>query len=193
MISNLFRFLLLTPLLYWIYLVFFSDLGADPAKAMNHTTGEVALYFILLNLLIGILIAFKVKLPQGLRFLFMHRRFLGITSFFYLLIHLGFYLAMESFEFKAIEQLYTKNYLIAASLAFILLLTLTITSNDIAVRKLSYKNWKTLHRCVYPAAAFFTLHVMLIEKTDLIKYGAIFSLLWALLLVRFFLHVKSKI
>lgn len=185
MISNLFRFILLWPIVYWIYLIFFGDLGADPAKGLNHKAGEIVLYYILLNLAIGVLIDFKVRFPKYTRFLLLNRRYLGVLSFVVLLFHVFLYFAMESFEFKAVEQIYTKTYLIFASLAFIILTTLAVTSNDYSVKKLSMRKWKMLHRTVYLASLFFSIHIMLIEKTDLVKYGIILGCLWLVQFTRF--------
>ena len=138
---------------------------------MNHKTGEMAYYFLLANLLIGIMIAIKIKIPQPLRFLYMNRRFLGVITFFYLVLHLIFYFAMESFEFKAVEQIYTKLYLILGFSAWVLFLILALTSNDFSVKKLTVKKWKWLHRSVYLGFILASIHVLQIEKTDLIKYS----------------------
>jgi methionine sulfoxide reductase heme-binding subunit len=192
MLSNIFRFLLLVPGFYWTYLILFSDLGADPAKNLNHKAGEIALYYILLNLLLGILIGFKVKIPIKLRFLLLNRRYLGVLSFLVLVFHVFLYFAMESFEAQAIEQIFTKNYLIFGSLAFSILLILAITSNDFSVRRLTNKVWKRLHRFIYLASLFFSIHILLIEKADLIKYGLILGMLWLLQISRFLFSFWPK-
>jgi sulfoxide reductase heme-binding subunit YedZ len=155
MLSKLFRILLLMPIFYWLYLIFSGHLGADPAKSLNHKTGEVTLYYILLNLLIGLLISFQFRWNQKLKFLLTSRRFLGLTSFVFLLFHTLLYFVMESFEFKAVEQIYTKTYLICATLAFLILLALAMTSNDYSVKKMKLKNWKRLHSLVYLTSFFF--------------------------------------
>ncbi len=192
MLSNIFRFLLLLPGIYWTYLVFFSNLGADPAKILNHKAGEVALYYILLNLLIGFLIGIKFRIPGGLRFLLQNRRYLGVLSFVVLIFHVFLYFAMESFESQAIEQILTKNYLIAGSLAFLILAALAITSNNFSVRRLKIKVWKRLHRFVYLASFLFSIHILLIEKADLVKYGIVLGFLWVLQVSRFIFTIWPK-
>ncbi len=191
MLSKFFRVLLLLPAAYWIYLIFFGDLGADPAKNLNHRTGEIALYYIMLNLLVGILISFKVKFPAYLRFILTNRRFLGVLTFTILFFHVGLYFAMEGFEKTAFVQLVTKTYLILALIAWLILLVLAVTSNDFSVRKMGGKRWKLLHRTVYVASLFFSLHILLIEKTDLIKYGIILGTLWVLQTVRVIMNRKN--
>lgn len=192
MVSNIFRVLLVLPGFYWVFLIFFTDLGADPAKNLNHKAGEIALYYILLNLVLGILVSFKIKLPVKLRFLLLNRRYLGVLSFLILIFHVFLYFAIESFEPQAIEQIFTKNYLIFGSLAFIILFALAITSNDFSVRRLKIRIWKKLHRFVYLASFFFSVHILLIEKADLLKYGLILGTLWLLQLGRLLFLMWSK-
>lgn len=185
MLSKIFRTVLLAPALYWFYLIFSGNLGADPAKQLNHMTGEVALYFLLLNLVIGILISFSVRFPKWARFLLTNRRFLGVTGFVYLIFHVLLYLTMEGFEAQGFIQIYTKTYLIFGASAWLILLVLALTSNDRSVRLLGGRRWKNLHRAVYAAALLVTVHVLLIEKSDLIKYGSFFAVLWIAMLARF--------
>lgn len=188
--NYLFKIFLTVPFFYWIYLIFLGDLGADPSKTLNHKTGEMAYYFLLANLLIGIFIALKIKMPTGLRFVYMNRRFLGVITFFYLALHLTLYFAMESFEFKAIEQIYTKLYLILGSIAWLLFFILALTSNDYSVQKLTAKKWKLLHRTVYLGFAIASIHILNIEKTDLIKYSLLLGLVIIFQCYRFY---KNKI
>lgn len=185
MLSKLFRVFTLLPIAYWLYLIIAGDLGADPAKSLNHKSGEIVLYYIMLNLLVGVLISFRFRWPILLRFLLMNRRWLGVLSFLILMVHVVFYFFMEAFEIQAIEQLYTKNYLMAASFAFVMLLLMALTSNDFSVRKIGARRWKNLHRIVYLASFFFTMHILLIEKTDLQKYGLILGGLWIVQTARF--------
>lgn len=169
--NYLFKSFLTLPFFYWLYLTFLTDLGADPAKSLNHKTGEMSYYFLMANLIIGALIALKIKMPANFRFLYMNRRFLGVITFFYLILHLTLYFAMESFEFKAVEQIYTKLYLILGFSAWVLFLILALTSNDFSVKKLTVKKWKWLHGSVYLGFILASIHVLQIEKTDLIKYS----------------------
>lgn len=187
--NRIFKFLLTTPFFYWLYLIFLSDLGADPAKSLNHKTGQMAYYYLIANLLIGVIVALKIKLPEFLRFLYLNRRFLGVITFFYLVLHLGLYFAMESFEFKAIEQIYTKLYLIIGFSAWLILLILTLTSNDYSVKKMSQKRWKLLHRFIYLGFALASVHILNIEKTDLVKYSLLSG---ALVCTQIFRYLRTN-
>jgi sulfoxide reductase heme-binding subunit YedZ len=187
--NKLFRTILFTPAFYWIWLVFTDNLGADPAKHLNHLTGRMALYYILANFAVGILVAFRWRWPAPLRFLPQERRWLGVISFLFLICHVVFYFLLEGFEPKAWTQIVTKTYLILGSLAWLILFVLALTSNNFSVKRLGGKKWKKLHRAIYLAAALFTVHILLIEKADLIKYGIIFSVFWALQLAR---HLRGQ-
>jgi methionine sulfoxide reductase heme-binding subunit len=185
MMGKAFRLLLLLPAACWLYEIFSGQYGADPAKHYNHETGELALYYLLLNLGIGAAIAFGYRFPALLRFLLTSRRFLGVTAFVFLVAHAFLYLAMEGFEAQAFTQLATKTYLILGASAWLILLLLALTSNDLSVRKLGAKRWKVLHRFNHLATALVTVHVLLIEKSDRVKFGLFFILLWSLQGARF--------
>ena len=85
--SIFFRILLLAPIGFWIFSIFAGQLGAEPAKELNHQTGEVALYYLMLNLFLGVLISWPVKFKPALRFLLTERRFLGVLNFIFLVAH----------------------------------------------------------------------------------------------------------
>ncbi len=84
------------------------------------------------------------------------RRDLGVASFAYAALHTGIYLwrkgalALDTSEIR-------QDFIIAGWLAFVLFLPLAATSNDVSVRALK-RNWKRLHRLVYPAAMLTFLH-----------------------------------
>lgn len=182
--SWIFRISLLVPFAWTIWRTLNGDIGADPAKALNHRMGQIALYYLALNLVTGALIAYSFRFPKWSRFLTMNRRWLGVVTFFYLTLHFLLYLTMESFERQAYVQIATKLYLTLGMTAFLVMAMLAATSNNFSIRKLGFARWKKLHRLVYPATLIVTIHVMLIEKADLVFYGIFFTLLWLIELPR---------
>ncbi len=182
---------MLIPAVYLCYLSFQGELGAEPVKELNHQTGSFAFYLLLGNLLIGILKDLLKPTQKWFRFFWLERRYLGVLSFVYLMSHVFFYFALEAFEFQAIQQIYTKTYLIFGSLAFLTLLLLTATSMDWVIRKMG-SAWKKLHRWVYVASLLFTVHIMLIEKADLVFYGSILLLYWLVQILRWIKKKKIK-
>ena len=89
------------------------------------------------------------------------------------------------------------NPIVFGSMAFFLLWFLFLTSTDWAVRKLSFKNWKTVHRIVYVAFVLAILHFALINPPVLQTPPAqllIIATIAALLLqaAAFAKRIKSK-
>lgn len=176
--NKLFRVALLAPLAWWIYQIFFGNLGAEPAKELNHNTGLVALIYLVANLWIGIIWSFWKSWPTQLRFLLPERRFLGVLTFFILCGHVFLYFALEAFSRKGFTQIFEKTYLIFGALAFFGMLNLALTSNNFSVRRLGGKRWKLLHRSVYVIAILVTVHIFLIEKADLVQFALITFPMW---------------
>lgn len=189
--SKLFRLTILVPFLFWIYLGATSQLGADPVKSLNHKSGEISVYLLLFNLLLGVLISFRFKLPKQLKFIYSERRYIGVINFLYLMIHAVFYLFLENFEKKAFEQFFTKKYLMFAGVSFLMMFILFITSNQFSQKKLGFKKWKNIHRLVYLILITSMLHTLLIEKADLIKYGILFGIIIIFEMIRFFLKKRQ--
>jgi len=77
------------------------------------------------------------------------------------------------------QALFEKRYALAGFAAGLLLVPLAITATRGWMRRLG-KNWKRLHRLVYPAAVLAVLHWMLLVKSDTrlpLLYGVILALL----------------
>ncbi len=177
-LNKLFRLALLLPLFFWVYQIFFGNLGAEPTKELNHQTGFISLIYLSLNLWIGILWSFWKKWPASWRSLLGERRFLGVLTYFILIGHVFFYLALEAFEFKALQQIVEKTYLIFGGFAFLGMTILAFTSNNFSVKKLGGKRWKLLHRMIYFVTVLVSVHVFLIEKADLPLFAMILAPLW---------------
>ena len=158
------------PILYWIVGIYAELLGVEPIVKINTQSGYVVLVFLLINAALGAVHSLKLFKADYYRFLYGSRRYLGIFCGFYLILHFTTYLAKESFLPKAWVQIYTKNYLIAASLSGIIILILMVTSNDFSVRKLK-SNWKRLHNMIHLANLTVLFHVFLIEKANLVLLG----------------------
>lgn len=189
--NKLFRFALLLPVLWWIYQIFFGNLGAEPAKELNHQTGFMALIYLFANLAIGIYSSL-FQWPPQLRFFMQERRWLGVITWVFLVGHIFFYLALEAFAAKGFSQIFEKTYLIFGFFAFLGMTILAATSNNFSVRKLTGKKWKLLHRGVYFVALLVMAHIFQIEKANLVLFAMITFPVWILLFIRFALYLKRK-
>jgi len=88
------------------------------------------------------------------------RRYFGVASFAYALLHVAVYLVRQGDWPKILEQAMEAGIL-TGWLAFALFVPLALTSNDASVRGLGTA-WKRLHRIVYLAAALSFAHWILV-------------------------------
>lgn len=159
-----FVLLCLIPLAWVGWRLVTGDLGAEPAERVNHKMGMIAFRMLVANLIWGSLIALGWAPKPFRRFGYL-RRHLGVVTFVYAALHLAFYFLKEGDLGVAALQMVTKTYLIVGLVSWTLLLVLTVTSTDWAVRRMR-ANWKLLHRTVYAAMALAVIHFALIEKKD---------------------------
>lgn len=155
---------------YWLALN--DSLGADPVEAVLHFTGIGAFNLLILSLSISPLIRlFKFTS------LIKYRRMLGLYSFVYALAHLLSFLAFEvQFDWVLfINEIIERPYMTFGMLAFLILLSLTLTSTNKVKRKMG-KSWQKLHHWVYLAIVLATIHFYMSVKSDIsepLLYGAI--------------------
>lgn len=92
------------------------------------------------------------------------RRAIGVSAFYYALLHVYITFFQQLDGFKGIKYL-NKTYSISIFLGVIALGVLFImaaTSLDWVVDHMGYKHWKLLHRLVYIASVAVLIHVILI-------------------------------
>jgi len=135
---------------------------ADPLKYLLHHFGFVAC--ILLAAVLS-LTPLRVVFPRWRPALALnrHRRLVGVSAFFYALIHLGFQILHEGgwpTFFKDIR----KPFLFVGMLTFLILLVLAATSFNFMVRWMGGRRWKNVHRLAYVAAPLAAFHQALARK-----------------------------
>lgn len=181
--------LTLVPLLIGAYGVI-SDLflgtrwfGSNPIKEAEHFTGEWTLRMLMLTLAVT-----PARRLLGWNWLARYRRMLGVTAFFYGLVHLLIYfvLDVELDWMQLVEDIAKRPYVTIGMLAFLLMLPLAITSTAGMVRRLGGKRWAALHRLIYVIVVLGTIHFWMAVKkdiTDPLIYASIFAALlgWRLL------------
>jgi sulfoxide reductase heme-binding subunit YedZ len=152
--------------LTWLaYLVDQDLLGADPVKELTHFLGKTALNFLLLSLAITPVIK-RFKQPLLIRV----RRLLGLYSFAWVSLHLLVFIWLDlQWEFLLFfDEVIKRPYLSFGAVALIILLLLSITSVNAIKRKMK-RHWLTLHRFVYWAVLFATIHYYWSVKSGLIE------------------------
>ncbi|MBX2884466.1 MAG: sulfoxide reductase heme-binding subunit YedZ [Granulosicoccus sp.] len=170
----------LTPFLYLVHALLDSQLGPNPIDTLTDHTGTLAIRFLLISLALTPL-RYLLKNTWPLRF----RRMLGLFAFFYSLLHVSIYWFLDQqLDLSAIvEDLFERPYIMAGSVAFLVLIPLAFTSTRKMVRRLG-RRWSLLHRGVYLASTAAVIHYVWLAKGDLIEPYIYLTILLALLSFR---------
>ena len=145
----------------WLFMTELTNPGPDPIAALEHGLGEYALQLLILGLAIT-----PLRDLAGVN-LIRYRRAIGLMAFFYVCAHLLTYLVLDNqFWWDAlIKDLTKRPYIIVGVLAFLILIPLAWTSNNLQVRRWGPLAWRRLHYLVYPAVILGALHFLLLKKT----------------------------
>ncbi|NMH58663.1 sulfite oxidase heme-binding subunit YedZ [Alteromonas ponticola] len=130
------------------------NLGADPVKALIHTSGISSLKILFITLLVSPLASL---LPCG--DVIKLRRMLGIYAFVYALSHFLAYIAFElQFEWsQVVSEIIARPYITVGFAALIILTLLTLTSPTVIRRKMG-RRWQTLHNFIFVAGFLIIVH-----------------------------------
>lgn len=148
------------PLFWLVFLLFNGGLGVDPVKALEHRVGKIGLQF-----LIAVLAVTPLRKFFGLN-LIKFRRALGLLAFFYIVVHLAVWLALDiQFYWGEIwADILKRPYITIGMTGFVLLLPLAVTSNNASIRRMGPAGWRLLHKLTYPAAIAGGLHYVWLVK-----------------------------
>ncbi|WP_170429539.1 protein-methionine-sulfoxide reductase heme-binding subunit MsrQ [Ruegeria arenilitoris] len=153
-------------------------LGIDPIEALEHRYGELAL-----QLLIVVLAISPLRNFTGLNLIKL-RRALGVLTFTYVALHLLVWLVLDvQVPSQIWADIVKRPYITVGMAAFLLMIPLAITSNNLSVRKLGPR-WRSLQRLVFPAAILGGLHYVMLAKGFQIEPLVYLSLIIGLLLLR---------
>ena len=155
--------LLIFPSLFWVGMFINGTLGINPIKVLMDKLGEMALRLIILTLLVSSLS--QIKYLRSLQNL---RRLIGLTAFYYVLLHLMTYVFLDHyFNFSFIlKDIVKRPFITFGFLSFVLLLPLVSTSTNRMVKKLTFKLWKKIHYLIYAGVLMGALHFYLLTKAD---------------------------
>ncbi|MEW2911801.1 protein-methionine-sulfoxide reductase heme-binding subunit MsrQ [Leisingera sp. JC11] len=133
-------------------------LGVEPIKALEHEYGELALQLLILTLAIS-----PLRRLLGLN-LMKFRRAVGLLCFFYVLCHLLVWLVLDvQILGQILTDIAKRPYITIGMGAFVLMLPLAMTSNNLSVRRLG-RAWSRLHRLTYAAAVLGAVHFVMVSK-----------------------------
>lgn len=169
----------LAPLAWLIRNGFRGELTADPVKYITHFTGRTALIILFITLCVT-----PIRRLSGWNGIIRLRRLIGLFSFFYAVIHLLIYLAFDrGFVFTELgEDIAKRPYITIGFTAWLMLLSLAVTSPQAMVRRLGGKRWRALHRLVYLVPVLGVIHFTWAQKKDIslpMVYALVLGIIFA--------------
>ncbi len=172
----------------WLFIAGLTGaLGVDPVKVMEHQMGLWGLWLLIATLCISPLRRFA-----GIN-LIKFRRALGVLTFFYILGHLLVWLVLDvQIPSQIIADIYKRPYITVGMAAFVLMLPLALTSNNLSVRRLGAGAWSRLHLLTYPAAILGAVHFVMLVKGWQVEPLIYLGVVGVLLLMRQVPKVKRR-
>lgn len=168
------------PAALLLWRAFNGDLGANPIETLEHETGIWALRLLLVTLAMT-----PLRQLSGRAEFIQVRRMLGLYSFFYVSCHFAIFLVFDlSLSLAALfEEIIERPYITVGFSAWLLLLPLAITSTRGWQQRLK-RNWKRLHRLIYPAVLLACVHFLWKVKADPVEPLIYLGIALALLALR---------
>jgi len=153
------------------------QLGVNGVNYALHTTGLLALIFLLLTL--GVT---PLRKLTGWNTLLAYRRALGLFAFAYTCTHfLIFFVLDRALSVSStVHEILTRKYLFIGTTALLLMVPLAVTSTNAMQLRLGARRWKALHRVIYVVASLGALHYYMLVKSDTrqpLAFAAVLALL----------------
>ena len=152
-------------------------LGANPVNFAIHTTGMLALVFLLLTLLVT-----PLRKITGLNWLIFSRRTLGLYAFFYASLHFLIFFSLDrSFSVSGtLSEMLKRKYLFVGLTGLLVMGPLALTSTNAMIKRLG-GNAGAADRLAYVAALAGVIHYYMQVKAD-VRHPLAFAAVLALLL-----------
>lgn len=152
------------PLLYLTVRLANGSVEGDQVKFLQHVTGDTVLACLLLTLSVT-----PLRRLTGWSELIRVRRLVGLTAFWYALVHfLSYILFDHALSLPDIAaDIVEHPWVLLGFAAFLMLLPLAVTSTRGWIRRLGGRGWQRLHRLIYPATAAGLVHYFWLVKKDL--------------------------
>jgi len=164
-----------------------SQLGADPVKVLEHKFGEVALYLLIAGLMVS-----PLRRVLGINLL-KFRRAIGLACFFFVVCHLMVWAVLDVQRLDRVwADIVKRPYITVGMAAFLLLVPLAMTSNDLSVRKMGAAAWTRLHKLIYPIAVLGAAHYVMLVKGWQIRPLVFLGIILALIAWRYVAKIPAR-
>jgi sulfoxide reductase heme-binding subunit YedZ len=177
------------PCAWIVFALATGRVDGDQVKFIQHTTGLTVLVSLFVTLSVTPLRRFT-----GWNEVIRIRRLIGLTAFWYALLHFLTYVVFDqSLSVADITEDVAKHpWVLVGFASFLMLVPLAATSTGGWIRRLGGKRWRRLHSLVYPVAAGGVLHFLWLVKKDVrtpVYFAAVLALLLAL---RFWISLTPR-
>lgn len=167
------------PPVWLFYLGLTGGLGVEPIEALTHELGLLGL-----QAMVAVLAVTPLRDFTGIN-LIRFRRALGLLCFYYIFCHLLVWLLLDVRIVSQIwEDILERPYITIGMAAFVLMVPLALTSNNLAVRKLGPVAWRRLHRLTYGAAILGAVHFVMLSRGFQVEPLAYLGVILGLLALR---------
>jgi sulfoxide reductase heme-binding subunit YedZ len=151
------------PLVYLTVRLANGSVEGDQVKFLQHVTGDTVLACLLLTLSVT-----PLRRLTGWSELIRVRRLVGLTAFWYALVHFLSYIVFDhALSLSDIaSDIVEHPWVLLGFASFLMLLPLAVTSTKGWIRRLGGRRWQRLHRLIYPATAAGLVHYFWLVKKD---------------------------
>jgi sulfoxide reductase heme-binding subunit YedZ len=168
--------LALCPAAWLVLRIATDDLGARPVTELIRRDGDWAVRFLLITLSVT-----PARAVFDWQRVLLLRRMLGVTTACYAATHFLLYCVDQDFHMlTVVSEIVLRFYLTIGFVVLLTLQTLAVTSTDGWQKRLG-RNWKRLHKLVYPVSALALFHYYLQSKAD-VTLPVLFTGFWAWLM-----------
>jgi sulfoxide reductase heme-binding subunit YedZ len=184
--------LYLTAVLPCAWIVFALATGrvdGDQVKFIQHTTGLTVLVSLFVTLSVT-----PLRRLTGWNEVIRARRLIGLTAFWYALLHFLTYVVFDqSLSLAEITGDVAKHpWVLVGFGSFLMLVPLAVTSTNGWIRRLGGTWWRQLHSLVYPVAVGGVLHFLWLVKKDVRTPLYFAAVLAVLLTLRFWIYLTCR-
>lgn len=143
--------------LFWLGLT--GGLGVEPINALERRYGELGLKLLVLGLLVT-----PLRRWTGVNLL-KFRRAIGLLAFFFILAHFTVWALLDVQSVARVwADIVKRPYVTVGMAAFLMMIPLALTSNNLSVRRLGAAGWRRLHWLTYPVAVLGAVHYLWLAK-----------------------------
>lgn len=163
--------------LFWLGLT--GGLGVEPINALERRYGELGLQLLVLGLMVT-----PLRRWTGVNLL-KFRRAIGLLAFFFILAHFTVWALLDVQSLARVwADIVKRPYVTVGMAAFVMMIPLALTSNNLSLRRLGAAAWRRLHWLTYPVAVLGAVHYLWLAKGFQIEPLVYLGLVLALLATR---------